>query len=387
MDPITGSILSGVIGGIGSIIGGRTQARAAKKASQAQERTANRQLDLSESIYRDQVQRNEPFRQMELQQANAFGELFGFAPTSGPVATAAAPAANPFDSLNANQYGRMVLMDPQLYRQFNTLSGKEEKKIGRAGFDLNSDGNLSLEEFGAYIADRRGGVPQSAFNPTPSTAGTGRDLTMPTAAPVGEGTTLGPANDGGRSRFENSIFFDLGQIGLNEGGGTGDPYERFMNSAFADVARSGARRDVDRIDSALGAQGALFSSSRQAYADDAFADRMAGAFTDFINNDRFAAQQQRNAFSDYVATLMGSPPQTATNNANALAANYNANAANAFANIGNAQAAGAIGRGNAIASGIQGVGEAVSGALGMFGGNNPTGIRFAPREFMQRAFG
>ena len=380
-DPISAGIMAGSTGlsVLGSILGANKQARAAKDAAQAQERSQNRALDLYESIYRDQTQRNEPFRQLELQQANAFGELFGFDPVAQPATSGASSALNAFDDLGANNYGRFVLSDPELYSAFNSLSGKAEKKIGRAGFDLNHDGNLSLEEYGAYIADQRGGIPDSVFNPTASTAGLGRDLTMPETTGQAVATLDNTPNDQGRSRFENSIFYDLGQIGLNEGGGTGDPYERFMASPFAQVARSGASRDLDRIDSALGAQGALFSSTRQAHADDAFADRMTGAFADFINNDRFAAQQQGNAFNNYLSAMMGSPPQQATQNQQFLSASLANNAGNAFNQIGNAQAAGSIGQANAFNAGFQGVSDAIGGGLGMFGGDGGNlNFRFDP---------
>lgn len=355
---------------LGSALGGFFQGRAADQAADSVERSQNRAIDLYERIYEDQMGRNEPFRQLELQQANAFGELFGFDPVGQPAQSGQSQPQNAFVApQGANEYGAYVLENPDLYRAFNGLSGSNERSIGRQGYDLNGDGNLSLEEYGQFHFDRHGRgegreLPNAfAASPTNATAGLGRDLTMPTTT----GQPAQAANDGGRSRFENSIFYDLGQIGLNGGGGTGDPYDRFMNSAFAQVARSGADRDIDRIDSALGAQGGLFSSSRQAHADDAFADRMGGAFADFINNDRFAANQQQNAFGNYLGALMGSPPQGATNNANFLASSFANQAGNGFTNIGNANAQRAIGMGNAWTGGIQNIQDTAQFALGMFG--------------------
>ena len=60
-----------------SVIGGAVQARGARKAARAQEQAAERQRALEQQMFERQIELQEPFRQIGLQNLNRLAQLYG----------------------------------------------------------------------------------------------------------------------------------------------------------------------------------------------------------------------------------------------------------------------------------------------------------------------
>ena len=67
----------GILGAIGSIVGGLAQANAAKQASKAQSNAAQQQLDFNKQIYTDQTKNFAPWLQSGQQGMQAYNSLLG----------------------------------------------------------------------------------------------------------------------------------------------------------------------------------------------------------------------------------------------------------------------------------------------------------------------
>jgi hypothetical protein len=80
------------MGIVSDVISGVVQSESADAASDAQTQAADRSLDLYEKIYNQNRQDMAPFRDLNYQQANAFGEIFGFNPVGTPGINGSNPA-------------------------------------------------------------------------------------------------------------------------------------------------------------------------------------------------------------------------------------------------------------------------------------------------------
>lgn len=303
MDPMSLALIGGgsALSGLAGIGGSFLQSGSARDAARQQEIGLNRASGALRGSADRSMAAYQPYQDLNYQQANAFSQALGM----GPVVGQDVLSGNPFD-----QYGTYVDENQDLGNAFSSMSEKDRNHLVKEGHDLDGDGNINKSEYGQYHYSRYGER---------------ENRQLPTYQE--------PQTAGGTAAASEPV----------------DPLAGFNESAFAEIANIGASRDVDRIDSALGAQGALFSSSRQAHADDAYADNMG------------------NAFSQYMNSLMGAPNMQGVNAVQGIDQNYAANQANIFGQMGQANAQGTINQGNAWASGLQTAGNSALTGLGLYG--------------------
>ena len=291
-----------ILGGgslVASVLGARSQSRAASHAADAAQDSSDAQIALARDISDEQIElaretrdgqieRSEPFRQLELQQGNAIGEIYGFNRV-GDTQTQHRP---PQPQAQARP--------PQ--QSFNSFIGSG---IGGTRFNPQNQGRLT----NGAISETHANQPtifdfSRGYNPQQNVA---------TAAPVQRQAVPPP-----------SLKLGVSPNGINTGAQDA-ARQRFEGSMFNDVYRAGHARDVDRIDAGLGASGLAFSGARMQAVEDARADRFG------------------NTFNSYFSGLMRQAPQSATNSQNAAASQFGANAASATGQYG-ASAGGAIGQ-------------------------------------------
>ena len=306
------AIIGGVIGVGSSILSANAKKKAASRAADAAQDSTDRQIALARETRDGQIARSEPFRQLELQQGNAIGEIFGF----NAVGDAAPQAAQTRPQPHYPNYGNI------------TGGTRFSPGANGSGF-LNRaiEGVRAEPNFNEVISRGRPQMPlgaQAHLQAQPHPQPQGQLGAQPQISPNGINIS---AQDAARERFEGSMF--------NE------------------VYRAGHARDVDRIDAGLGASGLAFSGARLQAVEDARADRFG------------------NTFNTYFSGLMRQAPQSATNEQNRAASTFGTNAASAIGANGRAQANSAYQRGNANA-GLWDSATQLGGFISGGGFNKPT---------------
>lgn len=297
---------------IGSaVVGAGTSAYAANKQSSAAKKATQAQVDAADAnaaLQREIYYQNRSDLAPARQYEQQQLNAMGEIFGFAPYQSASQSAPNP-NALYSSYVGdRQDVMD-------------EYQRVAREGFgrhirqdqyDLNGNGRVDQNEYGKFHFDTFGGGP-------------GYELASGNAF---QGTVTPIAS-----------------------GNQGNALARFEQSPFMRVAMNDYQLADDRLSNAFGAQGLQYSSARIGAREDARAN--------------IFGQQ----FNNYLSTLMGSPPQQATNaglnNANAFAGQMAAN----NAAIGNAQAQGAYAQGNAAAAGAQGIANAGMWGIGAYGQN------------------
>jgi hypothetical protein len=325
----TGAAILGVAGIGAGLIGANQQKNAIKDASREQARASDANLALQRDIYEDNVRRTEPFRQLELQQANAYGEIFGFNPVrdgmSGPAPAGVGAGRTGASAFDANAY---LTANPDVAQHWQGLSAQQKRSFP------------TPQSFAQYHYQTIGageGRPTGAAQP---------------AAPAGytdASGTVQTGQDAARSRFNESMFND--------------------------VYREGHARDTTKIDAGLSSQGLAFSGARTQAVEDSRADRFASTF------------------NNYLATLMGSPPTGATGAQSGAASTFGANAGQIIQNQGDNAAQSAYAKGEVNAGIWNGVsqlgGYALAGGFGRTssGGTTPMAGRTGPGYTDMRGWG
>lgn len=183
----------------------RAQMGASREALAAQERANREALRYARETRDMQMGLSEPFRQFGIQQANFLGEIFGFNPVgqdsaftptpaepqpSEPTQPPPAPLPGETDPRVAdqNRYAQYVSSNPDLVAEWEAFTGRPGgRTFGPnlpATYDLDGDGNLSMDEYGAFHYDRFG---RSEGRELPGVPG------QPGANQGGQGANPGPA--------------------------------------------------------------------------------------------------------------------------------------------------------------------------------------------------
>jgi hypothetical protein len=371
--------------GIGSsIMQSNSQNSAARNATAATQASTDQQTALYRDIYNQQRADYAPFRQYELQQANAMGELFGFDPVGQPANGNAQPGG--FGQGQAGpDYGGYVNANPDLAREYNALGSRPG---GYAfgpnlpqSYDANGDGSVGREEYGQFHFDRYGqnegrSVPQmnqgaqfgvnALMQGGNGGAGNMSGIGM---ASLPQGGSIQGGQQGAPQQQMNPLDPNKLQpqsvVGANPAASTAQPgqasssppifdsalggADRFNNSLFNPLARTEFNTQRDNIDNNLAKDGAVYSSARQN------AIQIAG--NNSISNN----------LGVYLNTLMGSPSMNATNASANAGQNFGAQTGNALNQQGAYQAQSAYNQGQNSADMWGGIGSAGAFALG--GGN------------------
>ena len=281
------AIIGGVLGVGSSILSANATKKAASRAADAAQDSTDRQIALARETRDGQIARSEPFRQLELQQGNALGEIYGF---------------NPVGDVRGAGAGRPQTPQPHSSHYGNITGGTRFSPHSGGGF---------INGAARRIFDERDADP--SFN----------DFLSQPQRPIGA-----PPLSGLQAQPQPQAQISANGINISAQNAA---RERFEGSMFNDVYRAGHARDVDRIDAGLGASGLAFSGARMQAVEDARADRFGSTF------------------NSYFSGLMGQAPQSATNAQNSAAGTFGANAANAIAANGRAQQESAYQRGQANA--------------------------------------
>lgn len=292
----TAAIIGGSLLGVGgSVLSANATKKAAGRAADAAQDSTDAQIALARETRDGQIARSEPFRQLELQQGNAIGEIYGFNPVGDR-----AP--------QVSQQGSHI--NPQPQPNYSGMTGGTRFSPGANGrgfLNRSIEGIGAEPSFNEVISRGRPQIPASAQAQPQGQLGA-----QPQRSPNGINIS---AQDAARERFEGSMFND--------------------------VYRAGHARDVDRIDAGLGASGLAFSGARMQAVEDARADRFGSTF------------------NSYFSGLMRQAPQSATDAQNRAASTFGTNAASAIGANGQAQVNSAYQRGQANAgiwNGVAGLG-------------------------------
>ncbi|MEP3891377.1 MAG: hypothetical protein ABJN69_13035 [Hellea sp.] len=287
------AIIGGVLGVGSSILSANATKKAASRAADAAQDSTDKQIALARETRDGQIARSEPFRQLELQQGNALGEIFGF--NSVGDAKPRAPQSRP--------------QSPSPYQNYGNITGGTRFNPNGGGGFVNGAARRIFDERGAEPSFNDFlSRPQMPSGVQPRFLAQGQSQPQPQAQPQPQMSANGiniSAQNAARERFEGSMFND--------------------------VYRAGHARDVDRIDAGLGASGLAFSGARMQAVEDARADRFGSTFNSYFNG------------------LMGQAPQTATNEQNRAAGAFGISAGNAIGVNGQAQQDSAYKRGEANA--------------------------------------
>jgi hypothetical protein len=329
------------IGAGASLMGSRSQASAARQAGQVAQDTSREQIALYRDIFNQQRSDYEPFRQFELQRANALGEIFGFDPVGQPAnSNAAVPQGNSYV--------------PNIGNYAVSPNGDLQRAVGGNSFNMGGFGDIGGAEPGLRRANafqQRGQAltPEQLAQITGGQAAPGgKQINAPiqdtAVSPAGGMQVLGAGNMQAESG-------QVGNVPTNALGPTVDPSvagaDRFNNSLFNAAFTNNFARDRDNIDQNLASQGLAFSGARM----------------NAVENSR--ANNFQNALGNYLNSLMGAPSSGAATAGTANAgANFAANAGQSIGNRGVGMMNSALNVGNAQANAVGGVGNALGFALG-----------------------
>lgn len=346
----------------GSLIGGKKQSDAAKRAAEAQERAAQQQLALQREIYQDQRQLQQPYYQLGLQGMygpTGLSNLLGITTPAGysgvqyqePRATNG--PTNAFDAYASGSYGMQspaqqnsnkwqgyLDANPDLmdhYSNNNIANSPHLLGGGGKGADLDGDGTISPTEFGQYHYNTHGRSEGRQLVSTPA----------PTAPTPAQPTAVAPPAP--TQPIKQDPLAPEAPAAPQEG-----PMTQTLRQTPGYMFLQDETRRMREGSAA--ARGELLSGGAIAEADRQVMGLADQTYQQSVNNNFQLANLG-----------MGAAAQIGN------AGNYFANGAgNAFGAIGNAQAGGAIGRANAFNAGLQGVTDAFSFGLGnggFFGGS------------------
>ncbi len=351
----TAAILgSAAIGAGASIAGSRAQSSAARNAAQTAQNATDANNATALQIFNQQTTLNEPFRQYEIQQRNALGEVLGFDPV-GQSAGAGMPAGGQVGA-SPNAFGAYVNQNPDLQQEYQALGSRPG---GYAfgpnlpqSYDANGNGQVDPAEYGQFHYNQFG---QSEGRQLPTMAGNqggpaGATIPAASAAALSpqvqdtQGVTDSVATTTGATQglFDSSI------------GGA----DRFNNSLFNPLAQTMFNTDRDRIDANLANSGLLYDGVRQTAVQEA------------------GNRSAQNALSMYLNTIMGSPSTQATNNLTTAAGNYGSNVMNNTTSGANALMAAQQAQGQSQADMWGNLATAGGSALGAFNWGGKSGFGF-----------
>lgn len=327
---------SAAIGAGTSYLGSRSQSKAASQAAQVAQDNSAAQVALYRDIFNRQIQLNEPFRQFDIQRANAIGEIYGFDPV-GQAPQAAANDAMP----QRPAYQAPTNASYAAYRDQYPQRGDGAPQSAR-GSDYATPEQMS--PYDALYARERADMNFSPNYVTPAAMTQGSANVqgqLPGASPTMPAITSTPntpANNGAvTTTAQPNAMMQL----INPQAPGAD---RFNSSLFAGAAQAGLNRDMDRIDASLG--DGVFSGARQHAAANAAADRAGNALAMYMQG---------------LGQPVSSPGTSAMTSA---AGQYGANSGNAMAGAANAAMQSAYAQGNANANMWSGLGSAGGFALG-----------------------
>lgn len=276
------AIGAGLLGAGGSFIQAREQADAISDAQHAQTQANQQALNLFREIYNDQSDRLEPFRQFDLQRLDAMGEILGFSPVGQSAQQAPTPAQN------------YLAQQPDVARAAQNLSPRNQSFIAGRGFDANSDGQISPQEFANYHYETHGR--------NEGRTGFGNVQTVTAASQQPRNALAGsPAPSNVPGLFDSSIA----------------GADRFNNSLFNPMAQNMFSDATNRLEANLSGQGLNFSGAHMQAQQNA------------------AANISQQALGNYLNFLMGAPStSSAANSQNAAAGAFGQQTGNALYNQG-----------------------------------------------------
>ena len=341
--PIGATLGAAGIGAATSIASSNATSSAARNAAQtARDNTADNNATALQ-IFNQQTALNEPFRQYEIQQRNALGEILGFDPV-GQTQGATSPAVPGAQAQpSGNAFSAYLDQNPDLAQEYQSFGSRPG---GYAfgpnlpnSYDANGNSRVDPAEYGQFHFENFGqnegrqlpnmavnqGAPVAATIPVKSTVQVQdtQGVTDPNA------TTANPATP---ALFDSSI------------GGA----DRFNNSLFNPMARTTFNTARDRIDANLANSGMLYDGVRQTAVQEA------------------GNRSLQNALAMQINTIMGSPSTQATNNMTTAAGNYGANVMNNNTAGANALMQSQQMQGQANADMWGGIGSAAGFGLGAF---------------------
>ncbi len=341
------------IGALGSIFSANEQSDAASDAASAQTQAAQQSLAFQRDVYEDQRALQQPYYQAGLQglygNSGLMNLLGNTQPSQGGAPAAGAQPANAFSQYASGTYGATtpaeqqtnayqgyVQQSPDLMSAYQNLTPKDIQDISSTQYDANSDGRISVEEFGQFHYDRHG-------------ASEGRQL--PSAQPQNAfaAASTPAVVDNGNGTYGAGVD----QASQITAGTPTEPTEGSMTATLRQTPGYQFLQDESarQLENSFASRGKLLSGA----AMDALNTRTLGIA------DQTYQQSVNNQFN--LANLgMGSAAQISNSGAN-----YANAASNAYTNIGNAQANNAYGQANAFSSGLQGVTDSISGGVGMYG--------------------
>ena len=277
-DPVTGTL--GVIGVGGSLLSSSNNKKAINAATEAQTDASAQQIALARET-RDLIRSdNEPFRALELQRANALGEVFGFNPSGDTQAqTQAAPT-------------------PQRFIDF--LQGSERQEAGGGNFS-----DFLRNPMDGVFGNRLGVTGTTGLIEIPSQS------SFPTVSSV----DVAPQSSGINTGAQSAAL------------------TRFEGSPFGDIFSNNFGLETDAIDAGLAGQGLNLSSVRTEAKEDARQRNFGSAFGNYLNalsgfpTSGAATTANANAaqnFSNTAGNAYGAAGAATANGAYARAQNNNA---------------------------------------------------------------
>lgn len=342
------------IGAAGSVASSRAQSSAARNAAQTAQNATDANNATALQIFNQQTALNEPFRQYEIQQRNALGEVLGFDPV-GQSAGAGMPAGGQVGGQVGafpNAFGAYVNQNPDLQQEYQALGSRPG---GYAfgpnlpqSYDVNGNGRVDQAEYGQFHYNQFG---QSEGRQLPTMAG--NQGGPATAGIPGKPMTQVQDTQGVTDSVATTTGATQGLFGSSIGGA-----DRFNNSLFNPLAQTMFNTDRDRIDANLANSGLLYDGVRQTAVQEA------------------GNRSAQNALSMYLNTIMGSPSTQATNNLTTAAGNYGSNVMNNTTSGANALMAAQQAQGQSQADMWGNLATAGGSALGAFnwGGKSKFGF-------------
>jgi hypothetical protein len=292
----------GALGVGSSIATRRSQSSAARNAAQTAQTTTADNNRTALDIFNRQTALNEPFRQYEIQQRNALGEILGFNPVGQPATSYATGAGLPtrVGGTGGIPGGGTAA---QAYRPSVSVAQGID---GRAG-GLPNDGNAAAMDAYNMRAPMQfisggGSRPPGIQNYMNANGGQ-----MPNAEQLAAftGKPMVQVQDTQGVTDPNAMTTNPAAPGLFDRSIGGA--DRFNNSLFNPLAQTLFNTERDRVDANLANTGLLYDGVRQTAVQEA------------------GNRSAQNALSMYLNTIMGSPSTQATSNMTTAAGNYGAN--------------------------------------------------------------
>ena len=239
--------------GIGAVVGGIIQGRAASRAARAQQATANRQIDLQERIYEENLGRFDPYLENN---TNALAALMfdlgiGDAPTIGgtPLDVTEIPGGGRYESFateRMNDAGEGGISIPG------------QRWVGGAATRYQAGDQIfdTREEAESYAnANRTGGTVYQGYQASPDNLFriqqgiAGVDASAAARGGLNSGATIQAANDRaidiaslGRDNYLNRLsgLASSGQNAAGQGAAAGQNYANGASTALANLGNAQA---------------------------------------------------------------------------------------------------------------------------------------------------